>query len=175
MSLTTKPAKHNNDKRIISGMNVGSSSILVTFVLLCLVTFAALSYVSANSDYKLSLETSNRSKAYYEANTKAELKLAEIEETLSKNKKNFTSKKDYFSAIDSLFRNDESVICYNIDSDVFLSYNVQISEIQKLNVVLKVNYPEGESSTFFTVVKWQNSSSYSEENLTNDIQTNLLF
>ena len=33
---------------------IGSSSLLVTFIILCLVSFATLSIVSANADYKLS-------------------------------------------------------------------------------------------------------------------------
>ena len=175
MAITTKPQKHNNEKKLVSGMNVGSSSILVTFVLLCLVTFAALSYVSANSDYKLSLETSNRAKAYYEANSKAELKLAEIEDILSKHKNTSSSKNEFFNGMNPLFCNDELVECKNIDSEIFLSYSIAISEIQKLNIVLKVNYPENDNDTLFTIVKWQNNSSYSEENLVNETQTNLLF
>lgn len=175
MSLTTKQPKQNNEKKLVSGMNVGSSSILVTFVLLCLVTFAALSYVSANSDYKLSLETSNRSKAYYKANGKAELKLAEIESILIDNWKNSSSKREYYDSIDSLFCNDELVECENNNSDTFLSYSIPISEIQKLNIVLKVNYPENENKEFFTIVKWQNNSTYSEEDLINETQPNLLF
>ena len=35
------------------GLSIGSSSILMVFVVLCLTTFATLSLVSANADYKL--------------------------------------------------------------------------------------------------------------------------
>ena len=35
-------------------MNIGSASILLVFVILCLVSFAVLSIVSANADSKLS-------------------------------------------------------------------------------------------------------------------------
>ena len=54
------------NKKMTGGINVGTSSILVTFVLLCLVTFAALSFLSANSDYRLSKQTAQRTTDYYE-------------------------------------------------------------------------------------------------------------
>lgn len=47
------------------GISIGSSSILVVFVVLCLTTFATLSLVSANADYRLSRKTADAAAAYY--------------------------------------------------------------------------------------------------------------
>ena len=44
----------NASKKKQFGMNIGSASILLVFVILCLVSFAVLSIVSANADSKLS-------------------------------------------------------------------------------------------------------------------------
>ena len=46
------------------GANVGSSSILLIFILLCLVSFAALSIVSANAHIKLSDKVVSRTTSY---------------------------------------------------------------------------------------------------------------
>ena len=53
------------NKKHSGGINIGTSSILVTFVLLALVTFAALSYMSARSDYVLSKEHADRTASVY--------------------------------------------------------------------------------------------------------------
>ena len=62
-----------------TGLNVGGSSILVIFVLLCLTTFATLSMVSANADYKLSQRTAVATQEYYAADALAQDVRAEIE------------------------------------------------------------------------------------------------
>ena len=46
-------------------MNIGSASILLVFVILCLVSFAVLSIVSANADSRLSTRVLERTTAYY--------------------------------------------------------------------------------------------------------------
>ena len=44
----------------------GFSSILLIFVMICIVTFATLTLVTANSDYKLSKKVAAKSTSYYE-------------------------------------------------------------------------------------------------------------
>jgi hypothetical protein len=60
------------------GLSVGTSSILVIFVLLCLTTFATLSMVSANADYKLTLRSAEAVREYYAADARAEEVYAEL-------------------------------------------------------------------------------------------------
>ena len=50
-------------------IHIGFSSILMVFTMLCLVTFATLSLITANSDYRLSLKVAEKTTAYYEADT----------------------------------------------------------------------------------------------------------
>ncbi len=61
-----------------SSMGVGVSSILMIFVALCLTIFAALSFLSANADWKLSQKGAEFTTAYYQADTEAERKYQEI-------------------------------------------------------------------------------------------------
>ena len=60
------------------GVNVGGSSILVIFVLLCITTFATLSMVSAAASYRLAQQVAVSSRAYYEADNLAEITLANL-------------------------------------------------------------------------------------------------
>ena len=65
-------------------MNIGSASILLVFVILCLVSFAVLSIVSANADSKLSARVLERTTAYYAACNQAEQSLAGMDKTLQR-------------------------------------------------------------------------------------------
>ena len=60
------------------GINIGGSSILVIFVLLCITTFAALALVSATASYRLAVQVVEASDAYFAADTVAEQMLAQI-------------------------------------------------------------------------------------------------
>ena len=51
---------NNSSRKKQFGMNIGSASILLVFVILCLVSFAVLSIVSANADSKLSARVLER-------------------------------------------------------------------------------------------------------------------
>ena len=52
-------------------LSTGTTSIVLIFVLLCLLTFSVLSVVSANADYRLSKKNADRTTEYYEAENRA--------------------------------------------------------------------------------------------------------
>ena len=124
------------NKKMAGGINVGTSSILVTFVLLCLVTFASLSYLSANSDYRLSLQTARRTTEYYEANRLAELYMANIEGQLSKCEARVKNASEYRQEIPKLFADNDSITVNTKTDPVTLSYDVPVNDTQTLHVCL---------------------------------------
>ncbi len=71
------------EKRVYPPIQIGVSFMLVIFLILCMVTFAALSLSSAQKDYEYSLKNADRISAYYKASNLAEEKLAEIDHTLA--------------------------------------------------------------------------------------------
>ena len=64
-------------------IHIGFSSILMVFTMLCLVTFATLSLITANSDYRLSLKVAEKTTAYYEADTAARNYLQQLDMALA--------------------------------------------------------------------------------------------
>ena len=72
----------NRHKRFGGFSNFGFSTILLSFVMICVVTFSALSLVSAYSDHKLSQKVADRTTAYYAAEERAYEKLARIDDIL---------------------------------------------------------------------------------------------
>ena len=62
----------NTNKKHPPVVNIGSSSLLVIFLVLCLVTFATLSLSSARSDYNISRRLAERKTESYAASSQAE-------------------------------------------------------------------------------------------------------
>ncbi len=120
------------------GINVGSSSILLIFVLLCLVSFAALSIVSANADYKLNNKVVERTTAYYEACNTAEASISDIDHTLSE-----------------LYASGISEEAYYKQAGHTISYAIPVSDTQSLNVELTIHYPEQSGEPFYSITSWK--------------------
>lgn len=128
----------NTDKRrfkkISFGTGTGSASILVIFVILCLVSFAALSIVSANADYKLSTKVLNRTTAYYEAVGKAQSLLAQLDQTLADVFSECEGEEAYFNSVGRS-----------------KSFVIPISGLQSLEVSVTILYPVSDTDHFYRV------------------------
>lgn len=121
-----------------TGLSIGASSILVIFVLLCLVTFAVLSLVSATADKALSDKNLEHITAYYAAETTAYEKLAKIDAVLAQNI-------DYSVSDDALYFDrceaalaDEGFAVLRTNDNFFIDYAVAVNDIQNLSVRILV-------------------------------------
>lgn len=56
----------NRNKRKFGFVNIGTASLLVVFLTLCLVAFAMLSLSTAKNDYEFSKKLAERTTVYYE-------------------------------------------------------------------------------------------------------------
>lgn len=158
-------------KKLSSGLNVGSSSILVTFVLLCLVTFAALSFLSANSDYRLSRQAAERTTAFYAANQMAEIYMANIEALLAKQTNFHPDEKEYMEAIPDLFADNDSVQVAANASSVTLSYSIPVNGKQELQVCLSAHYPDAQDSALFHIMKWKTVTNESWQDAAHELDS----
>jgi hypothetical protein len=120
-------------------MNIGLPSIMLIFVVLCLVSFGVLSLVSANADHKLSTKVLNRQKAYYEASNRAEDELCDIDNKLHEAYVNSSSSSEYLSFVS------------NIPTD----YTYEISDIQYLKVSLSYPYPPSSDNSLYQITEWR--------------------
>ena len=125
------------NKRKSYGVNIGSSSILLIFVILCLVSFAVLSIVSAQTDYKLSCKLAERTTKYYEANNEVESYLRDLQASLEKIYEDSATADDYFA----LAGHDTT-------------FSIQLSEQQMLNVHLTILYP-GDGNGYYEINTWK--------------------
>lgn len=120
-------------------INVGSSSILLIFVILCLISFAVLSFVSSSSDYKLSNKILNKNIAYYDACNLAEESLKNVHDTLQDIYIKSKSETEYYQSVGG------KTLCYTYP----------ISDIQALCIELDVLYPDITNKNYYNITKWQ--------------------
>lgn len=142
----------NKNKRQAPFVNMGSSFLLVVFLLLCLVTLAALSFSSAQSDRSFSQRMAARKTEYYQAANRAEELLGQIDDILAASASYDPTGEDLrkldFDAIDADIQYDPQ--------EASISYQVPINDKQALDVVLALNGPSGAPEAgYYRIEKWQ--------------------
>lgn len=120
------------------GMNIGLSSILVIFVILCLVCFAGLSVTSANADLRLSQKLAERTTAYYKAGNLANQHMLELSNAFSKIYAASENQKEYEEKIKESFSDS-------------LTFSYPINENQILKVSVSPLYPESAEGNFLMI------------------------
>ncbi len=76
--------RNMNEKQWGGRMGIGTSSLILIFIILCLTIFGLLSLSSAASDWKLARKNAESVKGYYEADSRAVEFVAMVEEALSR-------------------------------------------------------------------------------------------
>ncbi len=140
------------------GVHVGTSSILIIFILLSLVTFASLSFLSARSDYLLSCKMASRTTDYYAADTKSAYYTANVEGLLSKHYRTCNSRKEFEQSLAGLFDDNDAFTIDTTVSPAIISYTMSISETQNLYVELEGHYPTEQDCALYHIVTWRTFS-----------------
>ncbi len=142
------------------GLGVGATSILMIFVLLCLVVFAVLSLVSANADWKLSSRLAGRIEAYYNACLQGEELLEQIDSQLASLYEEaedadgyLLSCRSYLSSLDGELTEEEQT------GDLLFSFREEITEEQHLAVTLLISVRQAAGEPFYQIKTWQTEAS----------------
>lgn len=124
-----------NKKLLVPGgrVQIGITSLILIFTVLCLVIFAALSLSSAAADHKLAVKNAENLQAFYEADRKTELRLKEIDQFLAEAKTESEKGEAAFGDILSRQFQEE----YDEKHHV-LSFSVPISTEQSINIRLQL-------------------------------------
>lgn len=151
-------------KKNLPFINIGVSSIITIFLAFFLITFAALSMLTANSDYTLSRKTAEAAANYYTADANARIAAASIEEILYQLYLDSYDSETFFSKLTpELFSEEfgEDILHFRLSVEneaANISYETVISETERLYVSLTIQYPEFESDTLLTITNWQSRS-----------------
>ena len=114
-------------------LTTGTSTLLLIFVSLCLLTFAVLSFLSARADQNLSRKTAERTSAYYETCNQAEDRLGETDRMLEKIWQETANEKAYFQAVRKTFEDMD----FDEESHM-LSFSVPLTDTQVLAAISEV-------------------------------------
>lgn len=142
------------EKNKPTGIHVGSSSILVTFVLIALITFATLSLVTVQSDSTLTHNTYAHVQSYYKAYGQSETILGIAADYLKEAYANAADTDafkhdlaDNFTSFIEEKAQDENIILNSVsfeDYDTYGEFNYEIPFNKSLfRISLKIDYKEG--------------------------------
>ena len=150
--------------------NFGFSTILLTFAMICIVTFSALAFVTANSDYRLSKRVADNNSAYYTACEEVYDELAEIDAMLLSAYDNSLDRQSYFDSVSTVLSSDSGMI---VDQDnpgiIYFEIDKTATHSQTLQVKISINYPTHKYDTFYKINEWKlnTDTSFSEDDSLN--------
>ena len=143
--------------------NIGASSLLVIFLILCLVTFAILTLTSAKSDADFAEKLAHHKTNYYAACNTAESTLDEIDAVLadawqlSDTAAVFTEIETRLTALNS--REQLQLSMNFTQSEPTVSYAVAIDDKQNLCVTLTLAAAPAKGEAYYRISQWQVQSS----------------
>ena len=148
-------------------IHIGFSTILMVFTMLCLVTFATLSLLTANADYRLSKKVAAKTEDYYEADLLAREYLLQIDEALEELYQNNAGQNAFCQ--EALKRLQEMPLPQGItkssaSDEMSYGFEIAINDAQTLSVVIKLQEPQGDTDCFYTIKQWKTTIMRSEEN-----------
>lgn len=149
------------NKKERSFSNFGFSTILVAFVMICIVTFSALSLLTANSDYKLSKKAAEKTTAYYKAEAKAYRILANIDNILADSYQYAAAKSNYKSrAVSKIkeYKAGHPNLSLSVDTSGTITYSIPVTDTQTLSVTMQITVPAESDGHFYTLTGWQTLS-----------------
>ncbi|HRC80612.1 MAG TPA: hypothetical protein PLF27_04415 [Sedimentibacter sp.] len=136
------------NRRTNVSVGMGGTLVVIVFVVLCLMIFAALSFTTAYSDLKLSNKAQEITADYYYIHGKAEEKLAEISEVLHG--------LDAVGDKTAIFRKLSHIDGVQVDEENSkVSYESTGQKNQKISVTLNIVY---EDRVYYEIESWNLSN-----------------
>ena len=131
-------------------VTIGTSFMLVIFIILCMVVFAALSLSNAVRDQHLSEKNAAHTIAYYTANNKGEHMLAKIDTALD-------GCTDFEDAIASLETLDDLTLQFSKETNALTACTIiPMNDIENLQIVLSI-HPQDDVK--YKIITWKQISS----------------
>lgn len=139
-------------------VTMGTSSILVIFIILCLVTFALLSLASAKADHTYASKIAERTSEYYAACNAGEELLSQIQLALSEVPAERAE--TYYQEAGEALERIEGI---QVDSDSasrvpVITFQLPVNEDFILDCELEAVFPQQLSDPLYRITKWKEAS-----------------
>lgn len=155
-----------DNKRSYPGIQIGTSFMLIVFVILCLVVFATLSLSGSLRDYEYSRKAAQKTTDYYNACSSAEETIGEIDAVLQDAKRDAQSDEDYLkNAVENLSQL-QGIEVESENETTTISFEEEINDTQKLLVSLKLEEEMSTDDGLYRIVTWKESPAKSWEEKT---------
>ncbi len=138
-----------NDKQSGGRANIGTSSLILIFIILCLTIFGLLSLSSAGSDWNLAQKNAQSIKGYYEADSQAVEFAAMVEAELLECALSSSSEEVYQHMVKERMK-EKLGGCYDETSNTVWK-DVDMLYGQKLHVELEIT---GEEERGYRILAW---------------------
>lgn len=139
-----------------SVFSIGITSIVLIFVMFCLLTFAVLSLVSARADLRLSQKSADRTTAYYDAENRA----ADVLFTVSDCLESHLDSADESAFLTAVRGDLEGTDDITFTDDSHLAYSVSLGEEQLLTVSLTLSYTPFDDGNYYRIDSWRTVSTH---------------
>lgn len=133
-------------------LSAGISSVMLTFILLLMITFAVLSLSSSHADLQFARRLADRTANYYEAEAKANARLAEIDEVLMEQYRGSSGPEEFCGKAQEALKELEGI---EISEDLKAAFSVEVQEEERLSVEIAIAWPEQESDSFYRIIQWK--------------------
>lgn len=138
--------------RLLSNsVGAGGSLIMVIFVMLCLTVFSVLSFTTAYSDLKLSMNSEEVTVDYYKINGEGEDKLSEISEKLVG--VNTTDYNNFKKVIIENLKDIKDIVITEELDHVKVYYELLGDKNQKICVNLNILFDES-YNLYYKIISW---------------------
>lgn len=148
-----KPTQKGAQRAPIS---TGVTSMVLVFVMLCLITFSVLSLVSAQADLRLSRKSAERTTAYYEAENAASDVLIALDAILAENA-GAPDAASYFAAVRAA---SGGTLDVEFPDESHVAWQVPLGADQCLQVQVELVYPVPADGARWRIVAWQAVGQY---------------
>lgn len=147
------------NKKKFSVTNIGSISLLMIFIILCMVTLAALSLSSAASEADTARKFADHNTKYYQADNQAEETLDIIDGILGRILHCFRQiLHSYFTEVNTRLAKLSTNITLDISTDnesATLDYITSVDDSQSLEVKLTLTDPFTTSGGLYKITSWK--------------------
>jgi hypothetical protein len=137
------------------GINVGSSSVLMIFVLLSLTAFSALSLVSARADLRLTQKAADSVSRYYEANAAAQALLGDCDRALQTGAAGALDAADYAGRVAGALMDKPDFFVLPSEAGAQISFEVPVDEKRVLQVSLTAPFSDKDAALRYRLDAWQ--------------------
>jgi len=136
-------------KNFSVSVGIGAPSLMTIFLIISMLSFAVLSYMTSLADYRFAERREERSTAYHQASNESEITLSRMQSVLQAVYETSEPNSFYDNAIKAFGE-------YDVDPEHHsLTFRTPIRETQDLRVTIRLRQPEHAGDRLFDIIEWR--------------------